>query len=195
MINYGILQSSVGHYESWGFQRIESPWTVTVPISDITKPKDLPKCFELNHNGKILVASGEQSFLYLYVKGFLPRGRFQTITPCFRYEQFDEYHTKYFIKNELIDTLNTNRDDWIKLVDVARRFFIQFLPEAEVAVTSTGEMSCDLTFRGMELGSYGIRECDFLRWVYGTGVAEPRLSAVMYKYGIPYEADTKGNVG
>ena len=30
-----------------------------------------------------------------------------------------------------------------------------------------------------ELGSYGIRTCDYLKWIYGTGCAEPRLSRVL----------------
>lgn len=43
----------------------------------------------------------------------------------------------------------------------------------------------DLMYRDVELGSYGIRKCDFLTWVYGTGVAEPRLTRTLKKYGIP----------
>jgi len=34
-------------------------------------------------------------------------------------------------------------------------------------------------YNGVELGSYGIRECKFLKWIYGTGCAEPRLSQVI----------------
>lgn len=34
----------------------------------------------------------------------------------------------------------------------------------------------DITYKGIELGSYGMRKCEFLEWVYGTGCAEPRLS-------------------
>lgn len=40
MINYRLLQNSIDYYDSHGFKRIESPWTVTQPISNITKPKD-----------------------------------------------------------------------------------------------------------------------------------------------------------
>lgn len=79
MINYKILDESINFYEKSGFSRVESPWTVTQQISQITKPQDKID-FEIKHNGKVLVASGEQSFLYLYLKGFLPKGRFQTVT-------------------------------------------------------------------------------------------------------------------
>lgn len=37
----------------------------------------------------------------------------------------------------------------------------------------------DIVFRGIELGSYGIREHKYLKWVYGTGLAEPRFSNVL----------------
>ena len=38
MIDYGRLDRSLKFYESFGFKRIESPWTVTKDVSDITKP-------------------------------------------------------------------------------------------------------------------------------------------------------------
>jgi len=39
MIDYGLIDKSIKYYEKKGFQRIESPWTVTQAISDITKSK------------------------------------------------------------------------------------------------------------------------------------------------------------
>lgn len=39
MINYKNIQDSIEFYENRGFKRVESPWTVTKAISDITKPK------------------------------------------------------------------------------------------------------------------------------------------------------------
>ena len=38
------------------------------------------------------------------------------------------------------------------------------------------EISVDINFKDIELGSYGIRETEFLIFFYGTGCAEPRLS-------------------
>lgn len=82
MIDYGRLDRSVKFYDEFGFKRIESPWTVTKAVSGITKPKDKID-WEIIGKDKVLVASGEQSFLYLYLKGFLPKGKYQTITPVF----------------------------------------------------------------------------------------------------------------
>jgi hypothetical protein len=38
--------------------------------------------------------------------------------------------------------------------------------------------SFDLICKGIELGSYGIRKYNNHKWIYATGVAEPRLSQV-----------------
>ena len=180
MIDYEILGHSISHYSDYNFERIEAPWTVTQYVSNITKPIEAVD-FKLLHNQKVLVGSGEQSFLYLYLKGFLPKGRFQTITPCYRYEEFDNLHTKYFMKNELIETKFVNSDSVDHLVEIATRFFIKYLKKISVEKTEQG---FDINYEGSngekyELGSYGIRSCEFLDWVYGTGVAEPRLSSII----------------
>ncbi len=182
MIDYGIISNSILFYESNGFQRVEVPWTVTKGISNITKPKDAGD-FELIHNdGKVLVASAEQSFLYQYAKGFLPKGRFQAVTPCFRKESFDAIHTKYFIKNELIETLDVTTDNLKDILYTAYEF-LQSHFKRELTISQLGD-TYDIMCGDIELGSYGIRTCDFLTWIYGTGVAEPRTSLAIEKYKV-----------
>lgn len=178
MIDYARLDRSLIYYEKNGFKRIESPWTVTNAVSAITKPPG-GKDWEIVGKDKVLVASGEQSFLYLYLKGFLPKGRYQTITPCFREEPFDLTHTKYFIKNELIITDDVNEKALMDIVNVARKFFESELNH-RVDILKT-EYGYDLEVNGIEIGSYGIRSCDYLDWIYGTGLAEPRFSAIKEK--------------
>jgi hypothetical protein len=189
MINYKIIDDSINFYELRGFKRIESPWSVTKEISEITKPAGLEDgrgdFFTIKEKNKVLVASGEQSFLYLYNKGFLPKGQFQTVTPCFRNDPFDSLHTKYFIKNELIKTDIVNEDSLDYLIDTAFEFFKSKLGTGVSIQTIIAGEEYDIVFDNVELGSYGIRHCDYLDWVYATGVAEPRLSRVMEKYGIP----------
>ncbi len=182
MINYKIIAESIDYYENQGFKRIESPWTVSEYVDNITKPADISS-FQLKHNDKCLVASGEQSFLYLYLKDFLPKGQFQTTTPCFRYESFDYSHSKYFIKNELIKTDIVNHSELDIIVSKCLNFYKKYIPEATVIKTNIG---FDIEFKGNELGSYGIRSCDFLEWIYATGCAEPRLSKIinLYKNGL-----------
>lgn len=175
MIDYARLDRSLIYYEKNGFKRIESPWTVTKAVSNITKPPG-GKDWEIVGKDKVLVASGEQSFLYLYLKGFLPKGRFTTITPCFREEPFDLTHTKYFIKNELIITDKVDKESLIELVHICKKFFeIEFSTEVDIINTTEGY---DLEVNGIEIGSYGIRNCEYLKWIYGTGCPEPRFSVV-----------------
>lgn len=182
MIDYKLLNESLIHYENNGFQRIETPWTVSKYIDDITRPPDRTP-FELMHNGKRLVASGEQSFLYLYLKEFVPRGQYQTITPCFRLESFDFTHTKYFIKNELIKTDVVNKIELDRIVVTALDFFSKFFSRLDLDTVKTDD-GFDIMVKDIEIGSYGIRECDFLKWIYGTGCAEPRTSKLIQLYGI-----------
>ena len=73
MISYQNLADSIKFYEKKGYQRIEAPWLVPPCIDDITKPED-KQHYMLKHNDKCLVASGEQTFLYLYLKENLPLG-------------------------------------------------------------------------------------------------------------------------
>jgi hypothetical protein len=187
MINYQLLADSIDFYTGKGFQRIETPWTVSEYVDDITKPKDRPH-YQLKHNNKCLVASGEQSFLYLYLKEYLPKGKFQTITPCFRYEAYDLYHEKCFMKNELIITDDVSEDSLKYVIDSAYDFFKSKLDERRLHVVPT-DIGYDIEYNiggvnPIELGSYGIRKCEFIKWIYGTGCAEPRLSKVMeYRNG------------
>ena len=176
MIDYGLLAQSIGYYENKGFKRIEAPWTVSTATDDITKPADRIH-MQLKHNDKCLVGSGEQSFLYLYTKDYLPKGRYQTITPCWRYEAYDGMHAKCFMKNELIITDKVDKETLQEIIDAAVGFFSQYL---EVQVVET-EIGYDIVSKegGYELGSYGIRHCEYMDWIYGTGCAEPRLSRVL----------------
>lgn len=180
MIDYKNIADSINYYESLGYVRIEAPWTVSEYTTNITKPPGAIN-YQLKYNDKCLVASGEQSFLYLYLKGSLPSGKFQTVTPCFRYESFDDMHSKYFIKNELIitgkevDNTNTLPD----IIYEAFGFFSNYIPKERLSIIENSTQGRDIVVDGKyELGSYGKRTCPFLKWIYGTGCAEPRLSTI-----------------
>lgn len=174
MINFDYINKSILFYEDSGFKRVESPWTVTQAVSDITKPPGA-KDFTITEKNKVLVASGEQSFLYMYLKGFLPLGQFQTVTPCFRDESFDDLHTKYFIKNELIKTDVVNEKELEKVISTALNFF-KTIYKGPIDIQQISNLSYDIICNDIEIGSYGIRSCSYLNWIYGTGLAEPRFS-------------------
>jgi len=179
MISYQHLQESIDCFSKHGFKRIETPWLVTDAIDSITRPKN-KTAFTVEVKKKNLVASGEQGFLYLYLKNQLPKGRFQTTTPCFRDDVFDLTHTKYFIKNELIITDSVNKTELKKIVELSKTFFDTFF-DKKTTIEKTKE-GYDITIKGDELGSYGIRKVEFLTWIYGTACAEPRLSILINKH-------------
>lgn len=184
MINYQNLQDSISHYEKAGFTRVELPWCVSPKVSDMTKPAS-GHDYAIRHNGKVLVASAEQSFLYQYAKGYLPKGRFQAVTPCFRVETCDAMHMKHFMKNELISTVNVDVDELYFVIGSALDFFAAKLGWDGLGTVKTGDDCYDIMYHDIELGSYGIRRTEMLDWVYGTGCAEPRLS---------YAQDSRRNV-
>lgn len=197
MIDYGLVDQSIEFYSGRGYDRVEVPWLVSKAVSDMTKPEGCSTYTvtkETKRAEKVFVASAEQSFLYQVCKGHLPEsGKFQAVSPCMRDETFDETHTKYFVKNELITFWQPGqvdqkfRDDMVwSTVDDAMSFFKRVIRERDgdpdaLEALVTGEASVDVTYRGVELGSYGFRRCSFCEWVYGTGLAEPRFSRFVQK--------------
>jgi len=178
MIDYKLLDDSILYYEAHGFKRIESPWLVTDAVDSITRPPNVEP-YVVGAKKKNLIASGEQAFLYLYLKEYLPMGKFQTTTPCFRNDSFDFTHTKYFMKNELIQTDITTKSQLDEVVEIALGFFEKHFDNLRIEYTGDGY---DIMKDNYELGSYGIRECEFLKWIYATGCAEPRTSKLIKLY-------------
>lgn len=181
MINYKLIDDSINYYSKRKFTRIESPWIVSDFIDQTTKPKGI-QSFVIQHLNQNLVASGEQSFLSLYLNESLPKGKFQTVTPCFRDDPVDYLHKQHFIKNELIQTENVNVDSLIEMINVAFDFYLCYFKQVRV-VEVEKNIQYDIFVDEHELGSYGIRKCEFLEWIYGTGCAEPRTSSLLKKYG------------
>ena len=176
MIDYRKLADSVDFYEKLGYERIEAPWWVSKEILDVTTPSFVKEVYYLPNNRKCLVASGEQSFLYIAAKGRLPKGRYQTITPCFRDESIGILSKKCFMKNELIITDEVTQNNLDLILRQSFEFFMTQVPNCDKLNIVKTDIGFDITYAGIEIGSYGIRSCQFLDWIYGTGVAEPRLS-------------------
>jgi hypothetical protein len=185
MIDYGVIDRSIEFYSSFGYSRIEAPWIVTKAICDVTKPTGSDTYTvsrDKTESVKEFVASGEQSFLYLINKGNLPAsGKFQTVTPCMRNEPFDQSHMKCFVKNELIsyDTNSVYIEPdvaYMMMKDALRFFSTEVQDKSLLKEVMTSPISWDIEYDGVEIGSYGVRQCDFVAWAYATGVAEPRFS-------------------
>ena len=102
--------SALNFYNAACWKHIDLEWTVDSEASSSTKPSDKQSFFL---GEKELVASGEQSFIQLMKEDKLKPGRYCGITPCFRDDEIDYLHSKYFMKVELIDTLNVNKKSFI----------------------------------------------------------------------------------
>jgi aspartyl-tRNA synthetase len=186
IFNYQLLQDSITYYDTQGFTRIETPWIVSAASNMITRPREgttlmvTPSKVD-SRIGKerdgvswgALVASGEQSFLQLYMDETLPKGQFQTTTACFRDELVDYTHSRWFMKNELIKTDIVSQAELEIMVEKAYCFFKSYVENIKITKEPHGY---DIIGNGLELGSYGIRTSDVTDWIYGTGCAEPRLS-------------------
>lgn len=184
LINYEYLYKAEDFYSSKGFRRIEAPWWVPESIVNITKPSDAPaENYFLPKNKKCLVASAEQSFLYLSNQGLLLPGLYQATTPCFRDEVQGPMRRKFFMKNELI-IVEPEKIDKQKKTDIhyqsviatSIEFFKSVVPDPSLLEVIETDQGHDIEYFGIEIGSYGVRETSFMKWIYATGCAEPRLS-------------------
>lgn len=178
IIEYNILAKAKTFYEFHGYPEIPVPWIISHDAYYATKPSSVTDFYVLNG---YMNASGEQSFIDLMLQGE-KLTKHCCITPCFRQEPIlDETHHTYFMKLELIDT-DVSKDNLKNMIDVAQTFFNQYT-DTYILKTDQGEESVDIvdTKNNIELGSYGIRRYKEYSWIYGTGVALPRLSTVINK--------------
>lgn len=176
LINLRHIHDAISHYSTRRYSYIEVPWLVSKESLAITMP---PGRRSFETFAGCFVASGEQSFLHM--REHLPPSwiGYQCVTPCFRDDDPDELHRMWFLKNELMWVLEVDQDYTPILeqtIKDATEFFTKYLP-VKVIETDIGKDIVSL--QNIELGSYGYREYDGFRWVYGTGCAEPRLSQVI----------------
>lgn len=182
MIDYKKIADSVDYFEKLKYKRIEAPWWVSEEIINLTKPKNANPIYYIPENKKCLVASGEQSFMYMGSKGRLPKGKYLTVTPCFRNEPIGILSKKCFIKTELINNEKVSKGELDNMVNNAFSFFKSQVPDAKhLKIVETKE-GFDINYFNIEIGSYGIRKFDFMEWIFGTGCAEPRLTRSIKKY-------------
>jgi hypothetical protein len=170
------LGQALRYYTSNGCKYVEVPWIVSPKTSAITKPVH---CQDYYHGSShVLVASAEQSFIELYPYCKDGGGIFVACTPCFRDEDYlDRTHQMYFHKVELFSTDPTQLEmvGWL-----AKNFFENTLGyRNKVDRLDTSDDTFDLMYRDIELGSYGIRTHEDKTWVYGTGLAEPRMTVAL----------------
>ena len=99
---------------------------------------------------------------------FYGRGHHKSISSIERMSK------SYNIELIITDEVNTLKLD--EIVSICQRFFEKEIGKG-VDVVKT-EQGFDLEYNGIEIGSYGIRSCEYLKWIYATGLAEPRMTII-----------------
>lgn len=174
----GRIQDALNYWQQREYQFVNLPWLASRPVIEYTRPPQaLGDDIYTPHGG--LVASGEQSFIQLWLEGRLqPDTPYIGWTPCFRQESvFDALHHFYFIKAELFVLCESLDADNIQngMVREATRYFVSQAGTATVVPLPDSQM--DIEVCGIEVGSYGRRKMPSGEtYVYGTALAEPRLS-------------------
>lgn len=175
-INWSIIPKALDFYEKLGYSYVEVPWIVSGEAINVTLPPDRTG---LRTQDGPLVGSAEQSFLHMALNGDLLSGRHVACSPCFRDDEEDDLHQRYFFKVELIllslvPILDANRRVR-DMADEALVFFTGLYGGRDASIVPT-EQGLDIEVNGIEVGSYGYRSYKELHWIFGTGIAEPRFS-------------------
>lgn len=173
-IDYRKLAAGLDHYESLGYKYREVPWVVGRGAIMATLP---PGATITTAQYGDLVGCAEQGFIELMLRGQTVL-KACAITPCFRIEdKYDDLHHAYFMKLELIN-LDASHENLQQMIRDAQVFYDRYV---DTAVEQTGTNAYDIVDKRqrIELGSYGIRTFDKGKFLYGTGVALPRLDTVL----------------
>lgn len=181
MINWGLLGNAMLFYKNKGYNQIDVPW-ITQNVINMITTDDERNLVKLAGTVSSLVGSAEQSFLAMQFNGNLPKGKYVSCTPCFRYGVLDEFHQQYFMKVELYQTDSTDMNTMYSMIDDAEEFFSTVYhgtrrPDEKSTLKRVATMQgIDIELNGIEIGSYGNRSFSSHKWLYGTGLALPRFS-------------------
>lgn len=162
------------------------PWAAPPHVVQGTRPMWAGRDTITPHG--VLVASGEQSFLWMDEEGLLPENPLCVgWSPCFRDERhFDDLHHFYFMKVEIYRRLETGEDGERVLNDLVATAagIMEKIGGVAPAVVEIAPWQLDLEIAGLEVGSYGCRPRPNGRpYFYATGLAEPRFSQALVAAG------------
>lgn len=173
--DWGRLARALAFYQKAGFLRVELDWHAPKEICALTCSDDSRM---YTFDGDYLVGSAEQSFIHSQKLGTLPKGRYVSLTPCFRREpKVTETHLLQFMKVELFASHDASPELALEFAHLARRFMEEETSH-DVNLVMTAE-GYDLEIGGIEVGSYAARTIDGMSWTCGTGLAEPRFSTAI----------------
>lgn len=173
-INWGRIGRAVEFYKALGYTYVELPWTASENYMQAT----IGRVHMLNSDLGFLVGSAEQAFIERDGKRNLPKGKYVACTPCFRDDVKDDTHNKTFMKVEIYQNDVVSPSEMTRTLANVRKFLVQEGAKPEIVVRETID-EVELEVNGIEVGSYGMREYGNIKWIYATGLAEPRLSKAL----------------
>jgi hypothetical protein len=185
-INWKNLNDTVYYFEKLGYTYVEVPWLVSLEAIQSTFVGECQPALQ----GKYLIGSGEQGFIELELQGKLPKGKFVTLTPCFRDEQvLNEIKKLHFMKVELYINDFSEYGSGRQVREVIQQCTRNFSNLCNWDTSSDPSYilvnypkyintpeGYDLELNNIEIGSYGERHHKDLTWVCATAMAEPRFS-------------------
>lgn len=178
-IDWILLAKAVDYYNNHDYYQIETPFAIPEFYHFYTKPHH-DQTFVLKDglfksHVHELVGSAEQGFIYLLVNNKLDVSKkLFSVTPCFRYDNYDKLHQPWFMKLELFH-YSSHEQDLTNMIDTVKKFY-EMHSELPVNIVQTSEKSFDLEINNIEVGSYGFRHIENHTFIYGTGLALPRFS-------------------
>lgn len=187
LIDWSLIAKAVHFYSQSGYTQTETPYAIPVHYHYYTKPHN-DQSFVLNdglfkEDYHELVGSAEQGFIYLLLNGKInPNSRLFSVTPCFRYDNYDLLHQPWFIKLELFH-YSDSLDDLFTMLNLALSFY-QGLSKDTVNIVQTATHSYDLEINDIEIASFGFRTVEKETFIYGTGLALPRFTIAKNNQGI-----------
>lgn len=170
------IYRAIAFYSEKGYRMLDVPMIVSKEACAVTTPEGR---LSLGHLGDSYVGSAEQSFIELHAQGLLPKGKHMALTPCYRDEWvLDDLHLNMFLKLELIYVGDFAQWEKGEMILDAREYFTLF---GKTTIAFEKDI-VDININGIEVGSYGLRRFpDGTTYVFGTGIAEPRLSCALLK--------------
>lgn len=179
LIDWSLLQRACVYYSSLGYQQKETPWLIPEIYGKTTKPH-IDRSFVQDKNmfkeqAHELVGSAEQGFIYLILNNLLPEGKYFSISPCFRVDEYDKTHLPWFIKLELLIYSPGNENKYLQSILKDSLDFFNMNSNNKCEKIFISDESYDINLNGLEVGSLGIREIESFKYVYATGIALPRF--------------------
>lgn len=181
IIDYSLLAKAIDYYKNEGYTQIEVPWVVSSKASMVTAPR-ISSVFHSDIVNEHFIGSAEQGFIQLLLDDsdkIIPNQYHFAISPCFRRDIPSEIHSRWFMKVELFAYIPNMQGINVEL-DFLRAAFklheLLFDVKLDKITTNSG---FDLEYKGLEVGSYGIRKVNDKIFTYGTGLALPRAQLIM----------------